>query len=170
MNKLALLFIIICINIAACASFAQSLPYDYSSTRVIPIKLSITETISTRQPHNDGEELKFRVLESVYDNGELVLKQGDIVSAKLETFVKRGMNGFPAELLIDDFEIPGIRPSQIKGDYTKKGVNLCWLVFPLKWALTPLPPSGSLTNFIIGTNVALKPKNVVIIHYYPDWK
>ena len=39
----------------------------------------------------------------------------------------------------------------------------------MKWALTILPPSGSLTNFIKGGHAKLKTNEVIELYYYPDW-
>ena len=43
------------------------------------------------------------------------------------------------------------------------------MVYPIKWALTPIPGVGSLTNFILGGNAKITPKDKIIIYYYPEW-
>lgn len=80
------------------------------------------------------------------------------------------MNGFPAEIMIDDFELPGIKQSQLMGGYVKKGQNRCFWVYPLKWSLTLIPFVGSLTNFIKGGHVKLRPTDIITIYYYPNWR
>ena len=43
------------------------------------------------------------------------------------------------------------------------------MVFPIKWALTPIPGVGSLTNFILGGNASITEDDTVTVYYYPDW-
>ena len=80
------------------------------------------------------------------------------------------MNGFPAEIILGGFEIPGAKSSQLVDTYTKKGQNRCFIVYPIKWALTILPPTGSLTNLIKGGHAKIKAKDEIVIYYYPEWK
>ena len=80
------------------------------------------------------------------------------------------MNGFPAEIIIEDFEIPNIKNSKLLATYTKKGQNRCFFVYPLKWALTPIPGVGSLTNFIKGGHAKVKTTDIITVYYYPNWE
>jgi hypothetical protein len=145
------------------------LEYDYTSVKNIPIKLSILEEISTKMPINEGQIVKFRVLNDVVYS-KLNLKKNDIVEAKIECIVTSGMNGFPAEIIIDNFEIPNVEKSQLISTYTKIGQNRCIWVYPLKWALTPFPPTGSITNIIKGGHAKIKTSDVITLYYYPEWK
>lgn len=149
---------------------SEPLPYDYTDTTVIPIKLTPVDLITTRDPLIDGSTVKFRAVSTVNYRGKTILRAGQIIDAKLEMNISSGMNGFPAELIFDDFEVPGVRDTQLVSTYTKTGQNRCYWVFPLKWALTFLPPTGSLTNFIKGGHANLKPGKVITIYYYPNWK
>lgn len=146
------------------------LPYDFSSTEYVPIKLSITKEVSTKDEIVEGQKLEFKVLKDVYYKDKLVVKKDDIVTATLETIVTSGMNGFPAELVVDDFDIPGIKKSQLISTYIKKGQNRCFWVYPLKWALTIIPIAGSLTNFIMGGHARIKTKDVITLYYFPHWR
>ena len=146
-----------------------SLDYDYTSVKRIPIKLSILKEVSTKMPITEGQIVKFRVLNDVVYN-ELNLKKNDIVEAKIECIVTSGMNGFPAEIIVDNFEIPNVEKSQLISTYTKIGQNRCIWVYPLKWALTPFPPTGSLTNIIKGGHAKIKTSDVITLYYYPEWK
>lgn len=146
-----------------------SLDYDFSSTKRVPVKVSITKEISTKMPIYEGQTLSFKVLNDVcYYN--LNLRSGDIITGKVECIITSGMNGFPAEIILDNFEIPNVRQSQLIGTYTKTGTNRCFWVYPLKWALTPLPPTGSLTNLIKGGHAVVKTNDVITLYYYPEWK
>lgn len=148
----------------------SELPYDYSSTEAIPIKLSIINEVSTKDGLIEGQKLKFKVLEDVYYENMPVVKKNDIITGTVETIITSGMNGFPAEIIVDDFEIAGINSSQLISTYIKKGQNRCFWVYPLKWALTIIPFVGSLTNFIMGGHARLKTKDVITIYYFPKWK
>lgn len=80
------------------------------------------------------------------------------------------MNGFPAEIILGDFEIPNIENSKLLNNYIKKGQNRCFWVYPLKWSLTLIPFVGSLTNLIMGGHAKIKTTDVITIYYFPDWK
>ncbi|MBQ2872031.1 hypothetical protein IJE86_10040 [bacterium] len=171
MNRLFLFFFIIVLGCFQ-QSFAvnSTLPYDYSDTHSVPIKLSIVEPISTKDGLLEGSKLKFKVKDDVKYNGQLILKKDTVVTGVLETVVPRGMNGFPAEIIVDNFEVAGISNSKLISTYTKKGQNRCLWVYPLKWALTPIPFVGSTTNFILGGHAKIKKSDVITIYYYPNWK
>lgn len=188
MNKFKFLIFILCVFFAPLNVLAQTeeispilsseipsetsqiLPYNYLSTYSIPIKLAIIEPYTTQEPLNEGSTLKFKVLEDVYHNEKLIVKAGDEINGKLETNITAGMNGFPAEIIIDDFEIPNINKSQLQSTYVKKGRNRCFWVYPLKWALTPIPFVGSLTNLIKGGHAQIKTTDTITIYYYPEWR
>ena len=146
------------------------LPYDYSDTTSIPIYVSIVEEVSTKHHPIEGRELKFKVNKDVYYNDEKILSKGDIITGRIETIITSGMNGFPAEIILDDFEIPNIKNSQLLCKYVKKGQNRCFWVYPLKWALTLIPFVGSTTNFIKGGHARIKPTDVITIEYFPNWR
>ncbi len=170
MNKFLFLILSLVVLLQSNISNATTLPYDFSDTERVLIKLSILEEISTKTPHLEGEDIKFKAIEDVFYKDKYILNKGDIVTAKLETIITSGMNGFPAEIIVDDFIIPNVKPSQLVSTYTKKGQNRCLWVYPLKWSLTLIPFAGSLTNFIKGGHARLKPKDIVTLYYYPNWK
>lgn len=144
--------------------------YNYSATESVPVKLQLNGKISTKKNNGyEGQILKLRVKQNVKYNGKIIVKSGAEASAKLETIMTKGMNGIPAILIVDNFQIDGIDSDKLKGTYIKKGLNLSWLVFPIKWALTILPPTGSLTNFITGGNATIDSKDTITLRYYPDW-
>ena len=152
-------------------SEVKTLPYNFESVYRVPIKLSITEKITTKgQTLTEGQTIQFRVVKDTYCKRKTFLKKDNIVNAKIETVISPGMNGFPAEIIVGDFEIPGARPTQLVDTYVKKGQNRCYVVYPIKWALTIIPFVGSLTNLIMGGNAKIKPSDEVVIYYYPDWK
>lgn len=144
--------------------------YNYNATESVPVKLQLNGKISTKNNHGyEGQILKLRVKQNVKYNGKIIVKSGAQATAKLETIMTKGMNGIPAILIVDNFQIDGIDSDKLKGTYIKKGLNLSWLVFPIKWALTILPPTGSLTNFIMGGNATIDSKDTITLRYYPNW-
>ena len=150
--------------------FSNELDYDFSDTYSIPIKLSPLNEISTENFHDYGEIAELEVKNTVKHNGKVIVKAGDKIKAKIEMSISAGMNGFPAEIIIDNYEIPGIRKSQLAGTYTKVGQNRCLIVYPVKLLLTPIPLAGSLTNLIKGGNARIKTSDTFEIYYYPNWK
>ncbi|MCD7879903.1 MAG: hypothetical protein LUG16_08225, partial [Candidatus Gastranaerophilales bacterium] len=149
----------------------QNLNYNYESLKSIPIKLKIMTPVSTKKNEvYDGQILKFRTLANVKYNKKIILKQNEIITARVETYTTPGMNGIPAQIIVDDFKVKGIDNSNLKSTYIKKGANLSLLVYPIKWALTPIPGAGSLTNFIFGGNAKITRRDTVTLYYYPEWK
>ena len=58
----------------------SELPYDYSSTVRVPVYLSITKQISTKDGLQEGQKLEFRVIKDVVYKDKMILKSGDIVT------------------------------------------------------------------------------------------
>ena len=149
----------------------KELPYNFESTHRIPIKLGIVTPITTKgEKLYEGQVLQFKVLQDTYCKRKTFLKKGTIINGRIETLITAGMNGFPAEIILGGFEIPGAKSSQLVDTYTKKGQNRCFIVYPIKWALTILPQTGSLTNLIKGGHAIIKAKDEIDIYYYPEWK
>ena len=148
----------------------KALPYNFESTYNVPIKLGIVEPISTKgEKIYEGQIIQFKVLKDTYCRRKTFLKKDTIVNARIETIITSGMNGFPAEIILGNFEVPGAKSSQLVDRYIKKGQNRCYIVYPIKWALTIIPFVGSLTNFIMGGHAKIKTKDEIVIYYYPDW-
>ena len=170
MNRFVLsLLLLIFLQLSSIAT-TEPLKYNFESTKRIPINLSITKEISTKENLKYGQELEFVVQNDVIYNGKTILNSSDKVNAKIGSIVTSGMNGFPAEITIDDFDFSTIKDSQLLSSYTKYGMNRSVWVYPLKWALTPIPFVGSLTNLIKGGHARIKPTEVITVYYYPEWK
>ena len=105
----------------------------------------------------------------VYYKGHKILKKGDPVYAKVSTILKSGMNGIPASIIFSDFKFENLQSAKFTDTYEKFGMDRSLWVFPLKWALTPLPPTGSLTNFIKGGHAKLRTNEIFEIYYHPEW-
>lgn len=142
--------------------------YNYQDTNVIPIGLRIIDSIKSEQDIYEGQVLKFKVMEDIWDQESLLLKRGTICTANVETIINNGMNGIPASIILGNFQIPNIDSNKLQSDYEKYGMDLSLIVFPLKWALTILPPTGSLTNFIKGGHAKIKNKDIITIKYFSN--
>lgn len=143
--------------------------YNYQSTVKIPIKISVLEAIKSENDVYEGESVDFEVVENVYYRKKPVIKKGTKVKARIGTVITSGMNGIPASIIFDNFEIEGIEKGKLSDTTEIFGQDRCYIVFPLKWALTFLPPTGSLTNFIMGGHAKLRTSRVLTIYYYPEW-
>ena len=169
MNKIFACLIFVCVFcfLKACAN---NLEYNYESTYSVPIKLIVLDEVSTKDGIIEGDKIRLKVANDIFYKRQLFLKRGTIATAQIETYLTKGMNGFPAEIMLDEFEIEGIKTSQLLCNYNKKGISLAYLVYPIKWVLTPFPPTGSLTNLIKGFNATIKKGDVITVQYFPNWK
>ena len=143
--------------------------YNYENTDKLPIRLEIVKPIKSELDVYEGQEVEFRVHKRAFFNDNLVIARGTKVTARVGTIITSGMNGIPASIVFDDFEIEGVPKSKITQTYEVFGQDRSLLVFPLKWALTILPPTGSLTNFIKGGHAKVKLDDDITIFYYPNW-
>ena len=147
-----------------------NLNYNYESFERVPIKLEIVKPISTKKGCiTEGQVIDFIVKEDVIYDSKVIIKKGTKVTAKVQTAMDRGMNGVPATLIIDDFNIEGIDKNKLKATYIKKGQNRTLIVLPIKWALTIIPFAGYVSNLIIGGHANIKKKNTIVLFYYPNW-
>lgn len=142
---------------------------NFESIVSLPVTLNSLETITSKESP-EGKIVDFRVKNSVYYNGKILVKRGEVVKGRIETIATRGMNGIPAMIILGNFDVPGLDSKKLKSYYIKRGFNMTYLVLPIKWALTPLPPTGSLTNFILGGNARIKPEDDIVLKYYPEWE
>ncbi len=146
-----------------------NLNYNYEDTDVVDVKLSVLEDIKNEKYIHEGEIIKFQVVRDVKYKNQVVIKRGTPARARVETIITNGMNGIPASIIFGDFEIEGIPWSKLTSSYEKFGLDLSLMVYPLKWALTILPPTGTFTNFIKGGHAKLKSTNIITIKYHPNW-
>lgn len=143
--------------------------YDYSDTLKIPIKLKITTAVKSEKDICEGQILNFVVSENVIYKRKLIIRANTPATARVETIITNGMNGIPASVILGNFEIANIKTSRLSNDFEKYGFDLSLFVYPLKWALTPLPPTGSLTNFIKGGHAQITKNDDIVVYYHPNW-
>ena len=143
--------------------------YNYESTAVIPVRLTIVEPINTEKEVYEGQKVNFKLSRHVIYKGKIIAKRDTIVPARVSTIITSGMNGIPASIVFDNFEIPNIKPNQLTNSYEVFGQDRSLIVYPIKWMLTILPPTGSLTNFIKGGHAKVKTNREIVLYYHPNW-
>ncbi len=142
--------------------------YDYSNTTRVPIYLHIENKYKTDNNTKTGDKLTFVVSNDVYYKNKLLIRHGEKTNATIAYFIHRGMNGIPSILILDGFQFKNIDSRKLEAKYIKRGFDNTLFVLPLKWALTFLYPLGSFTNFIIGCEANISPKDEILIYYYPE--
>lgn len=147
-----------------------NLEYDYSGTTRLPVKMKLVKDYGSEEDVYEGQELKLNVVKDVIYNKNVVIKKGTDATAKVNILISTGMNGIPASVILNEIKIVNIDSKQLVDEFELFGQDRSLLVFPLKWALTILPPTGSLTNFIMGGHARLKPSKIITVYYYPEWK
>lgn len=152
-----------------CKKPEANLNYNYEDTDKVEIKLAIMDAIKSENDVYENEPVKFRVISDVHYKGRVIIKRHTIVPAKVGLIIRSGMNGIPASIIFSDFEFSDIDPHLITDTVEIRGQDRSLWVFPLKWALTILPPSGSLTNFIKGGHARVKKDRMVKVYYHPNW-
>lgn len=143
--------------------------YNYEDVYAIPIRLAVISNINSEREIQEGQDIVFVVQNNVYHHGHKIAKKGDRVYAKVGAILKSGMNGIPASIIFNDFKFEGLESGKITDSYEKFGQDRSLWVYPLKWLLTPLPPTGTLTNLIKGGHAKLKTRDVFEVYYHPNW-
>ncbi|MBO5738252.1 hypothetical protein J6R97_02815 [bacterium] len=185
MNKIISLFIVLLFYTCSFAiaindEYADCLPrdlnspivysnYNFEPTEVIPIKLKVINPVKSEKELYEGQQVDFRVVQNVVHNDKIIIKRGAVVPAKISVIITPGMNGIPASIILKDFDIENIEKTKLTDYYEVFGQNRSLMVIPLKWVLTVLPPTGSLTNLIMGGHAKLAVKKPITIYYYPNW-
>ena len=167
MNKFIIFLLSLCLIQVA---NGNELPYNFTDTKYIPVKLAIVDEVSSKGNNYEGQEVRLILKNDIVCHNTLLARRGTPAKARIETIITKGMNGFPAEIIIDNFQIEGLNEGKLMDFYIKKGRNYALLVYPVKWALTPIPFVGSLTNLIMGGEAKINKDELITIKYYPHWK
>ena len=163
--KIKILFIVLFL----CVNICYALPYDYSNPDFYIIKLSPLYEISSKDNLINGQKIPFIVCEDIYVGKNKILSKNDIVNARIEMITNPYRNGIPAGIVIDNFEIPNVKQSQLISEYTKRGRSIWWLSL-IKCAFPPAKFASPVFIFVKGTHAKLKTTDVVKIKYFPEWK
>lgn len=154
---------------AATSPNSNNLPYNYDSTEYYVIKLSPIDKISTKDNFIEGQIVHFKVCDDVIIKNKQFLQKDEIVNARIETIIPPARGGLPAELTIDNFEIPNTNKSQLISEIIIQG-NVKWW---LKLIKSPKPSPVSvlpISQLIKGGHAKISPKDAIRIKYFPDWK
>lgn len=143
--------------------------YNYENLEKVPVNLKIVNEILSEKDVYEGQEIKFRVTKDVFDSKNLYIKRGMILESKVKVVITSGMNGIPASIILGDFRVCGLDSGQFSESYEVFGQDRSLILFPIKWALTILPPTGTLTNFVKGGHAKIKSNKQLTIYYYPNW-
>ena len=143
--------------------------YNFESTNKVPVCLKVVEGFKSEEDLYEGQFVDFKVAKDVLYNDKVIIARGTPVLARVAVVISPGLNGIPASVIFKDFEIEKLFKGQLSDTYEIFGQDRSLWVFPLKWALTILPPSGSFTNLIMGGHAKLSVKKHITINYYPDW-
>jgi hypothetical protein len=65
----------------------------------------IIEPIKKETEVYEGQPINFKIAKDVSYNGNILLKRGTPVHAKISIIISPGMNGIPASLIFKDFKI-----------------------------------------------------------------
>ncbi len=148
----------------------ENTTYNYESLEVIPIKLKIAENISTKKNNiYDNQEVILYTRGPVKYKNKMLFNTGEKFTANVAIYLKKGMNGIPAQIILDNFRTQKIDSKKLSGVYIKRGLNLTPLVLSLKFALTIIPGAGTGMNFIKGGNATITPNDTITIYYHPEW-
>lgn len=148
---------------------SSNLPYNYNSTEYYIIKLSPIEKISTKGNFIEGQKVDFKVCDDVFIKNKKFLQKDEIVKARIETIIPPARGGLPAELTIDNFEIPNTNKSQLISEIIIQG-NVKWWLKLIK-STKPSPVSVlPISQLIKGGQAKITPKDTLRIKYFPDWK
>ena len=164
-----MMFSVTSVSFAKENSPQNNLPYNYSDTTFCEIRLNPIETISTKDEILEGQKVQFKVQNDVFCQGNKILQKGKIVEARLEMVVLPGRAGLPAELTIDNFEIPNVKQSQLISEYNKIG-HYRWWYRTIKLSIPPPASFFPIGRFIKGGHASIKPEDVIKLKYYPNWE
>ena len=145
------------------------LPYNFENTESVKIMLSPRKKYSTKENLVEGQKVEFVVTQDVRYKDKFSLSKGDIIYARVETVKLPQKGGFPAEIIIDNFEIPKVSQSQLISRYDKSG-KYKWYIVAIRTAFPFLSVESFILRGIKGSHVKLVPKDVIEVYYYPNWK
>lgn len=147
------------------------LNFDFEVVKQTPVKIAITNNITSKKDLTEGQELNFRVVDDVSIDNNLVLKKDALVTAKLETISLNQAFGVPADILIDDFKIVSNQTEiNLDGSIHKIGANRSLWVYPVGYMGCFFFGAGLLLFPIRGGHAKIRTKDVYQVYYVPKEK
>lgn len=147
----------------------KKINYNFEDTKRIQIDIKILNPIKSEKELYESQKIDFIIDNNIFYKKKLLVKKGTKAQASVNTIITAGMNGIPASVILSDFKIENLKDENLSPSLEIFGQDRSLLVFPLKWVLTILPPTGSLTNFIKGGKLKIKANKIYTIYYYPEW-
>lgn len=130
--------------------------YDFQNVNHLFVKVHSAKIISTKNPMNVGDEVFFMVSENVTKNGKILVKKGELVSARVETISESGTYGVAADIIIGNFKIGN---TSLTGEISKEGFTHAYWVIPVSQAAGFfIPFSNYAFRFIRGGHAKITPK------------
>lgn len=129
--------------------------YDFQNVNHLFVKVHPTKIITTKTPMNVGDEVFFAVSKDVNYNGKILVKRGQIVTARVETISESGTYGVGADIILGNFKIGDL---SLEGEIKKEGFTHAYWVIPVsQTAGFFLPFSNYLFSFVHGGHAKIKP-------------
>lgn len=146
-----------------------NIKFDFESIKQVPVKMSITQKISTKTHLKEGQKLDFKVIKDVVLDKNLELKKGTIITGKLETISLNQAFGVPADIVIDDFKTV-VNKSEInlEGNIHKIGANRSLWVYPVGYTTGIMFFGAGFALFTVrGGHAKIRTKDVYEAYYMP---
>lgn len=144
------------------------LNFDFELVKQIPVKIAITNSITSKKDLTEGQELNFKVLDDVKLNNNLTLKKDSLVTGKLETISLNQAFGVPADILVDDFKLVSNQSEiSLDGSIHKIGANRSLWVYPAGYIGCFFFGAGLLLFPIRGGHAKIRTKDVYQVYYVP---
>lgn len=145
--------------------------YDFDCIKRTPVKIAITNNITTKNSLAEGQELTFKVLSDVKIDKNNTIKKDSVVKARLETVSLNQAFGVPADINIENFVIKRANQPDIvlDGSIHKIGANRSLWVYPVGYmGIVLFLGAGVLVFPIRGGHAKLTTNDVFEVYYVPN--
>ena len=139
--------------------------YNYAIAP-IPIKLRVTENLSTRNNCiKEGDLITFKTI-NPEKLGKYLLPRDSEVIGRVETISPNDLLGTPADLIIDNFFVKNNEKINFHGCIKKRGANRSWWIYPIYQAGNlVLWAAGYPLILVRGGHAKLRTKDVYTVYY-----
>lgn len=151
------------------ANTKQKSDFNFDLEKRTPVKIKISENITTKKNIKEGQELDFIVSEDVYENGKIFIPVNSIVKGKIETISMNQALGVPADIDIGNFiaKING-KDIVLDGKIHKVGANRAFWVYPIGCLAILFCFVGLVILPIRGGHAKIKTHQVYEVYYVPN--
>ena len=138
--------------------------YDYTSLDRTVLKISPSQTISTKRKFTEGMEVSFITKNDVKINSTAI-PQGSEIIARVETISPNALRGVPSQLTIDNFYLKSNPDIYFVGSINKTGARRYLWVYPSSVILSVMFGMGSLLWLVKGGNAKIRKRQTFEIFY-----